>query len=81
MEKLALFWLVAVGAVPSLDAVNRTSPNSLFPTDDPHFCGVGDHQQEVADMLVSHTVDFIRHVPTVADLVNLASIGFWGRMT
>lgn len=31
-------------------------------------------------MLVSHTVDFIRHLPKVAVLVNLASIGFWGRM-
>lgn len=56
--------LVAGGAVPSLNVVNRTSTSNLFPTDDPHFCGVGDHQQEVAEMLVSHTLDFNRHLLT-----------------
>lgn len=71
-----LLWLVSADAARSLNAVNRTSPLGLFPTNDPHCYKASNHQQEVAEMFLSHTAHFIRHLPKGAVLVNLASVGF-----
>lgn len=63
LRNFELLWLAAVDAAPSLSAVSRPSTSNLFPTNDPHCCKVDNHGQEVAEMFLSHTADFIRHLP------------------
>lgn len=71
-------WLVSADPARSLNVVNRTAPLGLFPTNDPHCYKVSNHRQEVAEMFLSRTAHFIRHLPKGAVLVNLASVGFQG---